>query len=67
MAAMSEQPDKCATCSKSRKSMDEQDWECSAVECPCRPVCWAGGRSLKRNAVAKVPNPIADLLDRVEV
>lgn len=47
--------------------MAEQEWECSAVDCPCRPVCWAGGRALKRNAVAKVPNPIADLLDRIEV
>lgn len=47
--------------------MAKQEWECSAVECPCRPVCWAGERVVKRVAVAKVPNHVAELLDRLEL
>jgi len=37
----------CTTCGKTAKRIEtmrnEQDWECSHVDCPCRRKCWSNG------------------------
>lgn len=58
--------DTCQRCHRSAEAMDREDWECSQVECPTRPVCWAGTRTVSRRAALPLPNPIRELLDPLE-
>ena len=40
-------PGDCSTCAKTAARIEamreEEDWECSHVECPRRRKCWSGG------------------------
>lgn len=56
----------CAQCNKDPKAMNQEGWECSAVECPTRPVCWAGFEATRTRLKADLPNPFKALFDRTE-